>query len=170
MEQNQAEWKKWFESNEPQDMDLPAGLDLTAWLRLVLLNALRPEKLLFCVAQMVNSYLGQKFVESPPFDLEGSFEDSEPLMPLIFVLSSGSDPTVLFFNFAEEKGFAEKKKLLSLGQDQGPKVRPSCVHPDALSEHRVAVVAQTLRPVTGAPFPFGVRGVPRFRSTSIRFH
>jgi dynein heavy chain len=102
-------------------MDLPAGLDLTAWLRLVLLNALRPEKLLFCVAQMVNSYLGQKFVESPPFDLEGSFEDSEPLMPLIFVLSSGSDPTVLFFNFAEEKGFAEKKKLLSLGQDQGPK-------------------------------------------------
>lgn len=63
---------------------------------MVVLNTLRPEKLLFCVAQMVTAYLGTSFAESPPFDLEGSFKDSTPYTPLIFVLSSGSDPTVLF--------------------------------------------------------------------------
>ena len=76
------------------------------------------------------AYLGQVFTESPPFDLHAAYDDSEPIMPLIFVLSSGSDPTVIFLTFAQEKGFAEKKMMLSLGQDQGPKAEvPALVPP-----------------------------------------
>lgn len=36
--------------------------------------------------------LGPFFVEPPTFDLRGCYEDSSVTMPLIFVLSTGSDP------------------------------------------------------------------------------
>eukprot|EP00667_Euglena_gracilis_P000017 EG_transcript_17 len=128
------QWQTWYEADQPQDMPLPGNLQLTPWLQLVVLNTLRPEKLLFCVAQMVTAYLGTSFAESPPFDLEGSFKDSTPYTPLIFVLSSGSDPTVLFLTFAEERGFGERKQLLSLGQDQGPKAEAMIKHAIAEGE------------------------------------
>ena len=37
------------------------------------------------------------------------------------MLTSGTDPTVLFSEFAERKGFDRRKLMLSLGQDQGVK-------------------------------------------------
>lgn len=36
--------------------------------------------------------MGPFFVEPPTFDLKGCYEDSSVTMPLIFVLSTGSDP------------------------------------------------------------------------------
>lgn len=36
--------------------------------------------------------MGPSFVEPPTFDLKGCYEDSSVTMPLIFVLSTGSDP------------------------------------------------------------------------------
>ena len=41
-------------------------------------------------------------------------------MPIIFILSSGADPTATFLKFADEMGFAKKMDAISLGQGQGP--------------------------------------------------
>lgn len=36
--------------------------------------------------------MGPAFVEPPAFDLKACYEDSSVIVPLIFVLSTGSDP------------------------------------------------------------------------------
>lgn len=42
------------------------------------------------------------------------------MTPLVFVLSTGSDPFSAFHKFASEMGFAERYESISLGQGQGP--------------------------------------------------
>ena len=59
------------------------------------------------------------FVEPPPFDLSACYDDSGVATPLIFVLSSGSDPTRAFYAFAESAGMRSKVEGISLGQGQG---------------------------------------------------
>jgi len=46
--------------------------------------------------------MGEEFIKAPTFDLAKCFKDSTPIAPLIFVLSSGSDPIADFTKFAEE--------------------------------------------------------------------
>jgi len=47
--------------------------------------------------------------------------DSSNISPLIFVLSSGSDPIADFLKFAGESDMLSRDDLVSLGQGQAPK-------------------------------------------------
>jgi dynein heavy chain len=48
--------------------------------------------LILIIKNFVLKVLGKVFIESPGFDLKGSFEDSSSTTPIIFVLSPGADP------------------------------------------------------------------------------
>jgi len=52
----------------------------------------------------VSTELGAKFIESPPFDLEGASQDSMSTTPVIFVLSPGADPIADLIALAKSKG------------------------------------------------------------------
>jgi len=56
------------------------------------------------ISQFVAKELGQRYIEPPPFDLEGTFQDSTNTSPLIFILSPGVDPMLSLLKFAESKG------------------------------------------------------------------
>lgn len=61
--------------------------------------------------------LGAQYVEAPPFDLESSFADSNCCIPLIFILTPGTDPAQALLTFADEQGYGAKRLFyLSLGQ------------------------------------------------------
>jgi dynein heavy chain len=45
--------------------------------------------------------MGKRFTEPPPFNLKDIFKDSNPLTPLIFVLTPGSAPFALLQDLAE---------------------------------------------------------------------
>lgn len=64
--------------------------------------------------------MGTKFVTPPPFDIAKSYSDSNSLIPLIFILSAGSDPMGALSKFAENMNYASRFSSISLGQGQGP--------------------------------------------------
>ena len=70
------------------------------------------------MVKYVSESIGQKFVESPPFDLQRAYSDSSPETPILFLLSPGSDPFGALLRFAESRKI--KIEAVSLGQGQGP--------------------------------------------------
>jgi dynein heavy chain len=67
----------------------------------MLLKVLREEKLIGGIKEFVKKEIGEKFIESPPFDLVGAFNDSTAGAPIIFVLSPGADPIAYLLSLAK---------------------------------------------------------------------
>uniref|UniRef100_A0A1A9WZZ0 Dynein axonemal heavy chain 7 n=1 Tax=Glossina brevipalpis TaxID=37001 RepID=A0A1A9WZZ0_9MUSC len=124
VEQNLTLWKGFFDSPTPQDnqsIPQPWSTKLSMFQKLLILRVLRPDKLVPGVLAFVAHELGQKYVDPPQFDLSASFSDSHCCIPLIFILTPGSDPTATLLKFADEQGFGSNRLFsLSLGQGQGP--------------------------------------------------
>ena len=115
------DFKAFVDHPEPyQAYDLlPAFThDYTEFQKMLVLRTLRLDKLVPTISQFVANDLGQKYIEPPPFDLEGTFKDSTATSPLVFILSPGVDPMLALLKFAESKG--RKVDSISLGQGQGP--------------------------------------------------
>lgn len=53
-----------------------------------------------------------------PFSIEPGYNDSSATIPLIFILSAGSDPMASLLKFADDHG--QRVEAVSLGQGQGP--------------------------------------------------
>uniref|UniRef100_A0A8C5FLE3 Dynein, axonemal, heavy chain 6 n=1 Tax=Gadus morhua TaxID=8049 RepID=A0A8C5FLE3_GADMO len=88
--------------------------------KLLLIKSFMEEKVVFAVTQFVIVSLGQPFVENPPVDLATLYGDMTPATPLVFILSTGSDPMGAFQRFAKERDRLDRVKSISLGQGQGP--------------------------------------------------
>jgi len=59
---------------------------------LVLLRCFRPDKFIFAARDFVCRNLGSEYVQVPSFDLSSSYKDADCKMPIILILSPGSDP------------------------------------------------------------------------------
>ncbi|XP_043799961.1 dynein axonemal heavy chain 7-like isoform X2 [Apis laboriosa] len=116
------EWKELFDSREPQNADIPYPFhDVNLFKRLLILRCIRPDKIIPAVQNFVADELGEQFIIPPPFDLASSYADSNSCIPLIFILTPGTDPAQLLLSFANEQGFGVSRLFyISLGQGQGP--------------------------------------------------
>ncbi len=65
-------------------------------------------QVVFAVTEFVIIGLGQQFVENPPVDLATLYADMSPSIPLVFILSTGSDPMGAFQRFASERGYQDR--------------------------------------------------------------
>ena len=77
--------------------------------RLIILRCLRADR--FTVAAtvwIINNMNHQKFVEPPAFDLDAIYEQSNTMDPLIFVLSTGVDPTKMLQTNAINRGLGDR--------------------------------------------------------------
>ena len=104
-------------------VDLPGNWseDLDSFQKLLVLRCIRADKVTNAMQDFVAHHLGQRFIEPQTADLSQVFKDSSPSVPLIFVLSPGTDPAVALYKFAEEMRFSKKLNAISLGQGQGPR-------------------------------------------------
>jgi dynein heavy chain, axonemal len=132
---NPATWRAIYDAAEPQSVILPKGTSVQkasgttidyqehydTFQKLCILRTLRPDKIPDAVLHFVSDYLGNRYIEPPPNDIMGCYKDSNPVIPLLFVLSKGSDPTKSFLEFASKLKMDRKIRMLSLGQGQGPK-------------------------------------------------
>uniref|UniRef100_A0A1B0FG22 AAA+ ATPase domain-containing protein n=1 Tax=Glossina morsitans morsitans TaxID=37546 RepID=A0A1B0FG22_GLOMM len=95
---------------------------LTDFQKLIFIKVFRQERFLFNVVVYLRVTIGPYFTEA---SAEGSqlkvvFLDTSNLTPLVFVLSTGSDPMANFLRFADEMKYMDKFYSISLGQGQGP--------------------------------------------------
>jgi len=67
----------------------------------MLIKVIREEKLIQAIKKYIGSKIGNKYIESPPFDLDGAFIDSSNGTPIIFVLSPGADPIANLIELAK---------------------------------------------------------------------
>ncbi|KAG7196964.1 hypothetical protein KM043_000229 [Ampulex compressa] len=119
---DRSKWKECFDSRAAHDVPFPTPFDrLTTFQRLLVLRCIRPDKLVPAIQTFVEEELGPQFVEPPAFDLASSYADSSCCVPLIFVLTPGTDPAQTLLAFAEEQAYGSDRLFyLSLGQGQGP--------------------------------------------------
>ena len=117
---NVSAYQRIFDSSQAELEQLPTKWSGATMLQhMCLLRALRPDVITLSIQEFVTENLGKRFIEPPPFDLSSCFADSNVTTPLIFVLSTGSDPTRAFYTFADTVGMRSKVNAISLGQGQG---------------------------------------------------
>lgn len=114
------EWKTIYDSTAPQDELFPGIFSSVEGIgRLCALRTIRPDKVVVAIQKFVSSYMGEKFIKPPPFDLQLCYQDSSAIVPLVFILSAGSDPMGAVLKAADQ--LKTTSEMISLGQGQGPK-------------------------------------------------
>jgi dynein heavy chain len=81
---------------------------------LLLLRALRPDRVMFAARSFIAANLGPVFVDPPEVKLAEVFATSTCYTPIIFVLSPGVDPMVQLTQLAKNVG--QEIEAVSLGQ------------------------------------------------------
>ncbi|KAG1668463.1 hypothetical protein FOA52_005236 [Chlamydomonas sp. UWO 241] len=119
---SQGEWERWYRQNEPESSEMPSEWEskCNELQRMIVVRCLRPDRVIFSATAYVANAMGRKFVEPPVLDLGETHADSTSMSPLIFVLSSGVDPTDALRKLANEKGMGSKFHTVALGQGQAP--------------------------------------------------
>ncbi|CAH8871669.1 unnamed protein product [Trichobilharzia szidati] len=95
--------------------------NLTGFQKLLLISTIHEESVVKAVTEFVRVSLGEEFIETPPCSLPILYKEMDRITPLVFILSTGSDPMNQFQKFAKEYGYSERVHSVSLGQGQGPK-------------------------------------------------
>ena len=122
LESHLGAWQMVFDSSDPHKQTLPSPCqNLSSLQRLCLLRCLRRDKMDLAMQDFITEFLGEKFIQPPPFDLKACYNDSATNSPLIFVLSSGSDPNKELDLLADDMNMTDRLKRIALGQGQGKK-------------------------------------------------
>uniref|UniRef100_A0A3Q3FGB3 Dynein heavy chain region D6 P-loop domain-containing protein n=1 Tax=Labrus bergylta TaxID=56723 RepID=A0A3Q3FGB3_9LABR len=118
-EQHPLDWNHWFTSAEPENATLPGNWNRCNELqKMLIVRSLRQDRVSVCVTSFIVNNLGSRFVEPPVLDMKAV--KSTCRTPLIFVLSSGVDPTGALLQLADASGMSNHFHALSLGQGQAP--------------------------------------------------
>ncbi|KAL1498812.1 hypothetical protein AB1Y20_014117 [Prymnesium parvum] len=116
-------WRDWCEHTQPENEPLPAEWKrLSPFERLLVIRAIRPDRMTLAVSLWVKEVLGPRFVEAVPFDLAAAFEDSSPETPIFFLLSPGVNvPQKSVRELGKRFDITDERFVaVSLGQGQEP--------------------------------------------------
>lgn len=109
MESEALQWRKWYMDEKPESVELPrAHKELPLFHRLLLLRAMRPDRLSNALKEYITEWLGIEYIEQPSFNVFDLYKETKPNIATFFVLFPGVDPTP----DVEKIGHANKKKQL----------------------------------------------------------
>ncbi|KAJ4456876.1 putative Dynein heavy chain 17; axonemal [Paratrimastix pyriformis] len=124
IEGSQKRWKEWCDHETPEKEKLPQDWkNKTTFERLLIIRALRPDRMMYAVQVWVGEAMGSEYVDPKPIPLEQSFKETAPQTPMFFVLSPGVDPVKEVEALGKKQGYTTdngKFKFVSLGQGQEP--------------------------------------------------
>jgi dynein heavy chain len=128
MAANEAMWRRWYEDNEPETMNIPDYEQqitdypkIGPFLKLLLVRAMRMDRCMLMSKWFIRSIddMGPAYVEPVTDTIESIYDGMVASTPIIFLLSIGADPTESI------EGLARKRKLpspavISMGEGQEP--------------------------------------------------
>jgi len=115
-------WKKWYQEERVEEVgELPKSFkEISKFHKLMLLRAMRPDRLSSALTNYVSEIMGERYVEQPPFNIFETFEETDKKTPIFFVLFPGVDPTPEVERVALKYGISiENKKFRNISMGQG---------------------------------------------------
>ena len=87
-------WRKWLKDEKAEESDMPKSQSkLTEFQKLLVIKALRPDRITSAITNYIRDNMGDKYIESTTFDMAATFKETSALTPIFFVLFPGIDPT-----------------------------------------------------------------------------
>jgi len=116
-------FKKIFDSPNAHEEPLPGewNTKLNSLQKMIVLKTIRSDKITLAIQNYISEQIGKQYIEPPPFRLSECFKDSSNISPLVFVLSSGSDPVASFLKLCQDNDMMSRYDTISLGQGQAKK-------------------------------------------------
>ena len=94
LESEALQWRKWCGEEKAEISELPkSSKDLSLFHRLLLLRAMRPDRVSNALVQYVRESMGERYIEQPAFDPFVMYAEMTVTTPAFFVLFPGVDPT-----------------------------------------------------------------------------
>lgn len=121
---NLKEWKRWYFSAQPEGEEgLPSdwATRIKYFSKLVLLRAIRPDRVTIGAHIYVKQTLGARFTQFPQFNIEEVYAESNARTPILFILSQGADPTYYLNQLKDQ--MQKTLMQISLGQGQNAKAK-----------------------------------------------
>lgn len=115
-------WQKWCDLETPENEKLPLDYkNKSEFQKLLVIRALRPDRMVNALTQFISSQIGEKFTEDVVFTIQQTYDESTPQMALFYILSPGIDPVKNIESLGEKLGFTEAAGTffnVSLGEGQ----------------------------------------------------
>lgn len=122
MQSDSDDWNAWFDSEKAENAKLPGEYEktLTQFDRMILLRAMRPDRLLISLGEFISSEMGKDYVVQKPFSMHSTFEETSNKTPVFFVLFAGVDPTPWVEKLGKQMGVdLENKRFVNISMGQG---------------------------------------------------
>lgn len=117
------EWRRYYTYEAPESEALYSDWEskIKGFSLLVLLRAIRPDRIPFAARTFVQKTIGNDFVQVPNFDIEDIYKKTSSLEPVLFILSPGSNPWTYLEMLANKKDVSIVQ--ISLGQGQSTRAK-----------------------------------------------
>ena len=110
-----------YNNTKPEELPCPGGLsELGTMARLLLMQAIRPDRVTVVLAQYITETMGSDYVFQKPYDMAQTYAESSAATPMYFVLFPGVDPTPWVEGLGKTMGLTtENGKFVNISMGQG---------------------------------------------------
>jgi len=115
-------WQAWYDHDAPETQQFPDYNErLDQFEKMLLVRAVREDRALLAIDTYIAASLGRDYLLVQPLDLAQVHDEATSMVPMITILSTGSDPTGKIQDLARKR----KKRVegISMGQGQEPAAR-----------------------------------------------
>ncbi len=129
-------WRKWLKDEKAEESDMPKSqAKLTEFQKLLVIKALRPDRITSAITNYIRENMGDKYIESTTFDMAATFKETSCLTPIFFVLFPGIDPTKNVEELGATMGKSiEKGTFINIPMGQGQEDRANKMLEDCAKE------------------------------------
>jgi dynein heavy chain 2 len=117
MKIDDSTWSNWAK-NPRCELDFPPQFSKNAFHKLMVLQALRPDRLQSAIKVYVCEAVGVSSVSPPPMNFQALVNETGPATPVLFVTTAGADPTQELEEFAIKSVGKNAFTQLALGSGQ----------------------------------------------------